>query len=40
VKARSRLLDAAESLFAERGFYGVTTRQVADAASVDVALTR
>jgi AcrR family transcriptional regulator len=38
VKARGRLLDAAESLFAERGFYGVTTRQVADAASVDVAL--
>jgi AcrR family transcriptional regulator len=38
VKARGRLLDAAESLFAERGFYGVTTRQVAEAASVDVAL--
>ncbi|HEX3915070.1 MAG TPA: TetR/AcrR family transcriptional regulator [Steroidobacteraceae bacterium] len=38
VKARGRLLDAAESLFAERGFYGVTTRQVADAAAVDVAL--
>jgi AcrR family transcriptional regulator len=38
VKARGRLLDAAELLFAERGFYGVTTRQVADAASVDVAL--
>jgi AcrR family transcriptional regulator len=38
VKARGRLLDAAETLFAERGFYGVTTRQVADAASVDVAL--
>src|SRR6202046_1337604 len=38
VKARGRLLDAAESLFAERGFYGVTTRQVADPASVDVAL--
>jgi AcrR family transcriptional regulator len=38
VKARGRLLDAAESLFAERGFYGVTTRQVADAAGVDVAL--
>src|ERR1700724_3440912 len=38
VKARGRLLDAAESLFAERGFYGVTTRQVADAADVDVAL--
>ena len=38
IKARGRLLDAAESLFAERGFYGVTTRQVADAANVDVAL--
>src|ERR1700755_2184604 len=38
VKARGRLLDAAESLFAERGFYGVTTRQVADVANVDVAL--
>ena len=38
IKARGRLLDAAESLFAERGFYGVTTRQVADAAHVDVAL--
>src|ERR1700735_5382762 len=38
VKARGRLLDAAETLFAERGFYGVTTRQVADAAGVDVAL--
>jgi AcrR family transcriptional regulator len=38
VKARGRLLDAAESLFADRGFFGITTRQVADAASVDVAL--
>jgi AcrR family transcriptional regulator len=38
LQARGRLLDAAESLFAERGFYGVTTRQVADAAGVDVAL--
>ena len=38
VKARGRLLNAAEALFAERGFYGVTTRQVADAAGVDVAL--
>jgi AcrR family transcriptional regulator len=32
------LLDSAETLFAERGFYGVTTRQVANAAGVDVAL--
>src|SRR5271169_5940979 len=38
VKARGRLLDAAEALFAERGFYGVTTRKVANAAGVDVAL--
>ncbi len=38
VKARGRLLDAAEHLFAERGFYGVTTRQVATAAGADDAL--
>lgn len=38
VKAGGRLLDAAESLFAERGLSGVTARQVADAAGVDVAL--
>src|ERR1700749_2838715 len=38
VQARGRLLDSAEVLFAERGFYGVTTRQVADGAGVDVAL--
>lgn len=38
VKARGRLLDSAEALFAERGLFGVTTRQVADAAHVDVAL--
>ena len=31
-------MDAAEELFAERGFYGVTTRQVADSAGVDDAL--
>ncbi len=36
--ARGRLLDAAEQLFAERGFYGVTTRQVASAAGADDAL--
>jgi AcrR family transcriptional regulator len=36
--ASDRLLNAAESLFAERGFYGVTTRQVAAAAGVDDAL--
>jgi AcrR family transcriptional regulator len=38
VKARGRLLDAAEKLFAERGFYGVTTRQVASMAGADDAL--
>lgn len=37
-KAPARLLDAAETLFAQRGFHGVTTRQVAAAAGVDVAL--
>jgi AcrR family transcriptional regulator len=38
IKARGRLLDAAERMFAERGFYGVTTRQVAAGAGVDDAL--
>ena len=38
IEARGRLLDAAERLFAERGFYGVTTRQVAMTAGVDDAL--
>jgi AcrR family transcriptional regulator len=38
VKAQGRLLDAAEQLFAERGFYGVTTRQVASMAGADDAL--
>jgi AcrR family transcriptional regulator len=38
IKARGRLLDAAEQLFAERGFYGVTTRQVASMAAADDAL--
>lgn len=37
-EARGRLLDAAERLFAERGFYGVSTRQVAAGANVDDAL--
>jgi AcrR family transcriptional regulator len=33
-----KLLDSAEELFAQRGFYGVTTREVAKAASCDDAL--
>ena len=37
-QAKARLLDAAELLFADRGFFGVTTRQVAEEAGVDVAL--
>ncbi|MDB5441809.1 MAG: transcriptional regulator, TetR family [Phenylobacterium sp.] len=32
------ILDGAEGLFAQHGFYGVSTRQVADEAGVDVAL--
>lgn len=35
---RERILDAAEKLFAEHGFDGVTVRQVTREASVDVAL--
>ena len=35
---RDLVLDAAEELFSERGFYGVTVRQVAEMAGVDVAL--
>lgn len=38
ITARDRLLDSAERLFAERGFYGVTTRQVATDAGADDAL--
>lgn len=33
-----KLLDSAEELFAQRGFYGVTTREVAKAAGCDEAL--
>ena len=35
---RERILDAAEQLFAERGFYGVSVRDITGAAAVDVAL--
>jgi AcrR family transcriptional regulator len=35
---RERILDAAEQLFAERGFYGVSVRDVTGMAGVDVAL--
>ncbi len=35
---RDRILDAAERLFARRGFYGVSIRDITAAAGVDVAL--
>lgn len=35
---RGRILDAAEILFAKRGFYGVTVRQITAKAGVDTAL--
>lgn len=35
---QKRVLDAAEQLFSARGFYGVTIRQVAELAGVDLAL--
>ncbi len=35
---RERILDAAEQLFAQRGFYGVSVRDITGAADVDVAL--
>lgn len=35
---RDRILDTAETLFAERGFDGVTLRQISEGAGVDVAL--
>jgi AcrR family transcriptional regulator len=35
---RNRILDAAEQMFAERGFHGVSIRDITGAAGVDVAL--
>jgi AcrR family transcriptional regulator len=35
---RDRILNAAEQLFAQRGYYGVTIRQITHEAGVDVAL--
>jgi AcrR family transcriptional regulator len=35
---KQRILDAAEQLFAQRGFYGVSLRDITRAAGVDVAL--
>jgi AcrR family transcriptional regulator len=39
IDRRQLILDSAEELFATRGFDGVTLRQIADLAGVDVALT-
>jgi AcrR family transcriptional regulator len=36
--AKERLLDAAERLFAQRGYHGVSIRDITDAADADVAL--
>ena len=36
--AKERLLDAAERLFAQRGYHGVSIRDITEAASADVAL--
>lgn len=37
-RTREKILDAAEALFAERGFYGVTVREITTQAGVDNAL--
>ena len=37
-RGKERLLDAAEQLFAQRGFHGVSLRDITEAAEVDVAL--
>ncbi|MGO9804194.1 MAG: TetR family transcriptional regulator [Steroidobacteraceae bacterium] len=38
LSGKERILDAAERLFAQRGFYGVSLRDITQAAGVDVAL--
>src|ERR1700733_7444255 len=35
---KERILDAAERLFARHGFYGISVRDITEAAEVDVAL--
>ena len=35
---KERILDAAERLFARHGFYGISVRDITEAAGVDVAL--
>jgi len=37
-RTRTRILDAAEALFAERGYYGVSLRDITQAAGVQLAL--
>jgi AcrR family transcriptional regulator len=37
-RGKERILDAAEGLFARHGFYGVSVRDITEAAQVDVAL--
>lgn len=37
-KSKDKILDAAESLFAERGYYGVSTREITQLAGVPLAL--
>lgn len=37
-RGKERILDAAEALFARHGFYGVSVRDITEAAQVDVAL--
>jgi AcrR family transcriptional regulator len=37
-RGKERILDAAEGLFARHGFYGVSVRDITEAAEVDVAL--